>query len=270
MRLKEQLNRVKEFYDEFNRVYQRFNRGQESIYSVERLAELIAQSLLDLAAMIVASERGTKPETYGELMTFLAKRAGLNEEVKDYLIGLVGFRNILIHGYAKLNRKLELEAFKEMLEKASTVTSYLERLVSRDPTVLNLGEELKNVLRKWGVEYAILFGSLARKGQGKDIDIALKVKLKSGIELGKLLTDVAEALKVKEDDVDIVLLDDAPLGLLKTIIDEGVIIYGDESKALDYLSSAYIRLLDWLETLRFAENFLKNGKRSSTIKVNGS
>ena len=49
----------------------------------------------------------------------------------------------------------------------------------------------------------------------------------SALELGLLLVDLAEALGVHEEQIDLVDLDTALLSLVKTVVDEGKILYGD-------------------------------------------
>jgi predicted nucleotidyltransferase len=90
-----------------------------------------------------------------------------------------------------------------------------------------------------------LFGSRAREGFGRDYDIAVVFEKRptSALELGILLVDLAEAVGVHEELIDLVDLDTAPLSVVKTVVDEGKIIYGDNG-ALDYLWRKYLEYLD--------------------------
>jgi predicted nucleotidyltransferase len=98
---------------------------------------------------------------------------------------------------------------------------------------------------KHGVKYAFLFGSRARVGTGRDYDIAVvfERRLDNAIELGSLIVDLAEALGVHEDLIDLVDLESAPLSLVKTVIDEGRVLWGGD-EALDYLWRRYLMYLD--------------------------
>ncbi len=55
--------------------------GEERIYAVERLAQLIAQCILDFAAILASRERGVKSSSYRELARWFARRVGLNEDL---------------------------------------------------------------------------------------------------------------------------------------------------------------------------------------------
>jgi len=106
-------------------------------------------------------------------------------------------------------------------------------------------DALRDVFMKHGVKYAFLFGSRARVGTGRDYDIAVvfERRLDNAIELGSLIVDLAEALGVHEDLIDLVDLESAPLSLVKTVIDEGRVLWGGD-EALDYLWRRYLMYLD--------------------------
>lgn len=233
-----------------------YRKRGESVYAVERLAQLLVQSLLDLGAMIAVYTGGRKPETYRGIARFLSEILG---GYRDFLEGLAGFRNILVHGYATLDRKLEEEGFREIEENIFNLLEELKeylRGVKADPP--QDYSRLKKVFEKHGVRYAVLFGSRARGRRGGDIDIAVSGLFKNALQLGRLLVDLADALAVREDRIDLVHLESAPPSLLMTVLREGIIIYGDVDEALWELSKSYIELLDMNETLRLAET--KAGK----------
>jgi hypothetical protein len=62
-----------------------------------------------------------------------------------------------------------------------------------------------------------------------------------------LVADLAEALGVHEDLIDLVDLDSAPFSLARTVIDEGRTLWGGD-KALDYLWLRYPAYLDANDT----------------------
>ncbi len=110
-------------------------------------------------------------------------------------------------------------------------------------------DRLAGVFERHRVGYALLFGSMARGEAGGDYNIAVSAKLTSALELGRLLVEVAEALNVHEDMVDIVLIESAPKHLGHTIISEGRVIYGKAEEAYGDLTRHYLEYLDMNETL---------------------
>jgi len=78
--------------------------------------------LLDLAAMLAINEVGRKPETYRELALWLSRKLNLSEELGKLLVSLAGFRNMLVHGYAEIDVSMEMETFREIVNKLPAIT----------------------------------------------------------------------------------------------------------------------------------------------------
>ncbi len=78
---------------------------------------------------------------------------------------------------------------------------------------------LRPVFERHDVKYAFLFGSRARAGGvGRDYDIAVSASLRSALELGGLIVDIAEALGVTEDPIDVVHLESVGASILYSVI----------------------------------------------------
>jgi uncharacterized protein YutE (UPF0331/DUF86 family) len=65
----------------------------------ERTLLIAIQAALDAAAHIAADERLGEPRTNRELFELLGRNGWIPEELVDPLRKMVGFRNILVHGY---------------------------------------------------------------------------------------------------------------------------------------------------------------------------
>ena len=245
LRIKRQLEVLEDYFKKFLE----YRARRESVYAVERLAQLSIQALLDLGAMIAVRSRGRKPETYREVASFICDSLGLAEE-RGFLEGLAGFRNVLVHGYAAIDERLEEEAFKEMERRLPRVIEAAKKYVERTSADPDVDERLREVFERHNVKFAFLFGSMARSGEGRDYDIAVSVEVKSALDLGRLLLDVAEALGIHEDLVDLVHFDTAPLSIILTILKEGRLVYGDPDEAYHALFKRYLELLDLNETLK--------------------
>lgn len=248
MRIKRQLELLEDYFSKF--VDHRLK--SQSIYAVERLAQLVIQSLLDLGAMILVNLGKRKPETYRAIAIELADTMGLSDERK-FLESLAGFRNILVHGYALIDRDMEEEAFREMERKLPKIINVIRDFIERLKLDPEVDERLKEVFKRHGVKFAFLFGSRARCGEGRDYDIAVSINVKSALELGKLLVDIADALGVHEDLIDLIHIETAPQTIIYTILNEGKLIYGDPDEAYHALYKRYIEMLDINETYRIAQ-----------------
>lgn len=261
------VRRQLELFEGYLRDFQEFRERGESLYALERIAQLLIQSLLDLGAMLAVYLGRGKPETYRGIAEFISSLIG--EEHKTFLVELAGFRNLLVHGYARMDRRLEEEAFREMEEELPIVLDKLRGYIDADEIDPRELRGVEEVFRRYGVRYALLFGSRARGEPGRDYDIAVSVELKSALEMGGLLMDLAEALGCPESSIDLIHIDSAPMGVLYTLLNEGVIIYGDREEAFADLSRRYIELLDLRSTLTYVEKSLKSTGKSSKPPSSG-
>jgi len=232
------------YYEEFIDALRDYERGEERIYAVERLAQLIAQSILDFAAVLASRERGVKPGTYRELARWLSRRMGLGKDLAEFLEGLAGFRNILVHMYVDIDPDLEMEAFREIAEKTPAIIRRLEELAGSDPCLDDVEPRIRVLAQRLGLRYVLVFGSLARRGCGRDVDVAVKLgrKPRSMLEIGRLQLLFEEELGVH---VDLVVLDiSVSPSMAKTLVDEAILVYGDREEAEKDLLRLYKLYLD--------------------------
>ncbi|WP_054841691.1 nucleotidyltransferase domain-containing protein [Vulcanisaeta distributa] len=115
-----------------------------------------------------------------------------------------------------------------------------------DPPTLN--ELLNRVFVKYGVVLAILFGSRARGGSAReDSDYDIAVLAKNPLnheEVVGLVKDLADALGVPVDKVDLVDLGRAPNELVYVVLRDGVPIYAiDWELARRLIAHMYVRIL---------------------------
>jgi uncharacterized protein YutE (UPF0331/DUF86 family) len=66
---------------------------------VEHTLQLAIQAALDVASHIVSDERLGEPRTNRELFDLLERRGWVPPELAQTLRNMVGFRNVLVHGY---------------------------------------------------------------------------------------------------------------------------------------------------------------------------
>lgn len=94
---------------------------------VEHTLQIAIQAALDVASHIVSDERLGEPRTNRELFDLLERAGILPAAVAVHLRDMVGFRNVLVHGYELVdlsivkdvveNRLDDLLAFAETLRK---------------------------------------------------------------------------------------------------------------------------------------------------------
>ena len=66
---------------------------------VEHTLQLAAQAALDVASHIVSDDRLGEPRTNRELFDLLEVAGWIGRDLAEVLRSVVGFRNVLVHGY---------------------------------------------------------------------------------------------------------------------------------------------------------------------------
>ncbi|MEK7557933.1 MAG: DUF86 domain-containing protein [Patescibacteria group bacterium] len=82
----------------------------------ERYLQLTCQSIIDILDLLIIEEKIEKPEERREIVSLLFNKKVLSENLASRLEGLVGFRNILVHEYGKIDRKRVYEFLVERTE----------------------------------------------------------------------------------------------------------------------------------------------------------
>ncbi|HLC71460.1 MAG TPA: HepT-like ribonuclease domain-containing protein [Candidatus Nanoarchaeia archaeon] len=80
--------------------------------ALEKTVEIIADTIVDTAMIIISAKGYDKPTEQAEAITVLEKNkilSPLAKKMKD----LVRFRNLLVHQYAKIDEKREYESISE-------------------------------------------------------------------------------------------------------------------------------------------------------------
>ena len=82
---------------------------------VERTLHLVIETCMDIADHIVADRRLRVPETGAETFAVLAEAGLLPAELGTSLGKMVGFRNILVHDYTRLDPAIVLRVLQKDL-----------------------------------------------------------------------------------------------------------------------------------------------------------
>jgi len=96
---------------------------------VEHTLQMAIQAAQDVASHIVSDERMGEPRTNRELFDLLARNGWLDESEAALLGNMVGFRNILVHGYGDVDLSIVRDVLEnhldELLQFAAVVRARL-------------------------------------------------------------------------------------------------------------------------------------------------
>jgi uncharacterized protein YutE (UPF0331/DUF86 family) len=82
---------------------------------IERTLHLAVETCMDLADHLVADRRLRVPETGAESFEVLAEAQLLPRELAAKLAAMVGFRNILVHDYTRLDPTIVIRVLRQDL-----------------------------------------------------------------------------------------------------------------------------------------------------------
>jgi len=83
---------------------------------VEHTLQIALQAALDVASHIVSDQRMGEPLTNRELFELLASHGWISEPLSRALRAAVGFRNILVHGYAAVDKAIVRDVLDNHLQ----------------------------------------------------------------------------------------------------------------------------------------------------------
>lgn len=83
---------------------------------IERRLQLCIEICIDIASHIAAEQKLPGREKASDVFLLLGKHKIIDEKLAQKLAKAVGFRNILIHEYAKINHQLIYHYYKKDLD----------------------------------------------------------------------------------------------------------------------------------------------------------
>jgi uncharacterized protein YutE (UPF0331/DUF86 family) len=83
---------------------------------VEHTLQIAVQAALDVASHIASDDRLGEPRTNQELFDLLSRHGVIEEPLSRSLRAAVGFRNVLVHGYASVDKAVVRDVLENHLD----------------------------------------------------------------------------------------------------------------------------------------------------------
>jgi uncharacterized protein YutE (UPF0331/DUF86 family)/predicted nucleotidyltransferase len=97
------LDRELKFLEDFSKLsFQEYSEDETKRRNIERWAECIINALIDIAKIVLASEKKSIPRSYEDALFDFGILVGLNKEMAEELSGFAVLRNILVHEYLEV------------------------------------------------------------------------------------------------------------------------------------------------------------------------
>jgi uncharacterized protein YutE (UPF0331/DUF86 family) len=85
--------------------------------------QIAIQAALDIASHIVSDRRLGEPQTNRELFTLLQRDHWLSPELTETMHKMVGFRNIVVHGYQSVDPRIMRDIVEHRLDDLLAFTT---------------------------------------------------------------------------------------------------------------------------------------------------
>jgi uncharacterized protein YutE (UPF0331/DUF86 family) len=96
---------------------------------VERTLQMAIEVCVDVANHVIADRGLRVPATYAEAFDVLAEAGLLAVEERDAMVRMIGFRNVVVHKYARVDAQIVVRILREHLDDlsrfAATARSWL-------------------------------------------------------------------------------------------------------------------------------------------------
>lgn len=96
----------------------------------EHTLQIAIQSVLDVASHIVSEERLGEPRTNQELIDLLARHAWIPAGLELPLHQMVGFRNVLVHGYDEVDLAVVEDVARHRLDDLLAFADFVRQRIA--------------------------------------------------------------------------------------------------------------------------------------------
>ena len=123
------IERNLDFLHEYKSVSEEdFLKSYKDIQAVKYSLLETIEACLDIAAHIISSLGLERAESYSEMFEILGKRGIIDQELASKLADMARFRNLLVHGYTKIENLKVLEIVKSEVDD---VRDYIRQVLSK-------------------------------------------------------------------------------------------------------------------------------------------
>lgn len=98
--------------------------------AVERYLQISLESMLDIGEIIISMEKIKRPQSYKEIFRTLGENGILPEAFARKIEPSAGFRNILVHMYAKVETNRLYENLQNGVEDMELFIEYIARFLA--------------------------------------------------------------------------------------------------------------------------------------------
>jgi len=123
------IQRNLEFLEEYKNIDEdTFLNSYKDVQAVKYSLLEIIEACLDIASHIISARGFERAESYAEMFDILGRRGIISQELAEKLSDMARFRNLLVHGYGKVDNARVLEIVKTEL---SDVEEFVRQILRK-------------------------------------------------------------------------------------------------------------------------------------------
>lgn len=96
-------------------------------WGIERGIQICIESVIDISNIVISVNDAKKPNTYRETVELIGTLGIIPKTFAKELSNMVGFRNILVHDYIKINEDIILEILSNNLDDIIKFSNYIRK-----------------------------------------------------------------------------------------------------------------------------------------------
>lgn len=128
-RLKDKVEQLSKYYDELIEdmpLNDEFLNNRIVRRGIEKTIELIVETIIDIANIIISSKNLEKPIDSRNSIQILFKQKIISEKLSLKICDLISFRNLLVHRYGKINEKQE---FDHIIDNYDDIKDFINEII---------------------------------------------------------------------------------------------------------------------------------------------
>lgn len=133
-RVSDKLDDLIKYYGELKEDFpeeDEFQSNRLSRRGIEKTIEIIADTIIDIALILVSSLGLEKPSDSGEAIEILEKHEIIQKPLAEKIKDLISFRNLLVHRYGKIDQHKEYVSIAENHEDIILFVKEIERTLKK-------------------------------------------------------------------------------------------------------------------------------------------
>lgn len=119
--LNEYVNYLEELKGEVKADFDKFMNDFHLFGSAERYFQLSIQVIIDVVQLLIVEEGLPKPDDNQEAISLVYNKGIISDKLAEKLDGVVGFRNILVHEYGKIDKE---EVYRNLQNNIDDLTDF--------------------------------------------------------------------------------------------------------------------------------------------------